>query len=104
MNSEMFIRIIQLILAILSIVITTYIIPYIKAKVGTEKFNQVKLWTNIFVDAAEQTVTRPGAGQKKLILVTDWLKNKLRELGVELSDEQIRLLIEDAVYNMKKAI
>lgn len=104
MDSEMFIRIVQLILAILSIVITTYIIPYIKAKVGTEKFNQVKLWTRIFVDAAEQTVTKPGTGQKKLILVTDWLKNKLKELGVELSDEQIRLLIEDAVYNMNKAI
>lgn len=104
MESEMFIKIVELIIALLSILITTYVVPYLKSKTDTEKLSQTLSWISTFVGAAEQMITESGKGEEKLALVTSWAKEKLKEIGVDLTDEQIRTLIEEAVHDLKKAI
>lgn len=97
MDNELVMNIIRLVIMILCGVITTFIVPYIKSKIGTEKLTQIMSWVDIFVRAAEQIVEGSGKGEEKLTLVTTWVKEKAATLGVTLTDDDIRVLIEDAV-------
>lgn len=79
-------------------VCTTFVIPYIKAKIGGEKFTELQKWVKIGVQAAEMIFKESGMGAKKKEYVLEFLKSK----GYTLDTETISNLIESAVLELKK--
>lgn len=79
-------------------VCTTFVIPYIKAKIGDEKFAELQKWVKIGVQAAEMIFKESGMGTVKKEYVIEFLKQK----GYTLDTETISNLIESAVLELKK--
>ena len=79
-------------------VCTTFVIPYIKAKIGDEKFTELQKRVNIGVQAAEMIFKESGMGTVKKEYVIEFLKQK----GYTLDTETISNLIESAVLELKK--
>ena len=79
-------------------VCTTFVIPYIKAKIGDEKFTELQKWVKIGVQAAEMIFKESGMGTVKKEYVIEFLKQK----GYTLDTETTSNLIESAVLELKK--
>ncbi len=62
-------------LVLLAAVITTFVVPWIKAKRKNESDGNVELWTRIAVQAAEQYFGS-GAGQEKKKYVMEYLASR----------------------------
>lgn len=81
-------------------IIVTFVIPYIKERVDSEKLSKVQKWVKIAVEAAEQIYRTSGSGKSKKVFVEEFLKNK----GITLDSAEIDLLIESSVLEMNKAL
>ena len=97
-------RLFQIILAVIPVlctILTVYIVPYIKAKIGTENLSKYEYWVNIAVKAAEMIWTETGRGADKKQYVVDFMNNMFNSKNVVITEEQINLLIESAVKQLK---
>jgi hypothetical protein len=83
------------VLALLGLILTGVIIPWIKAKTTVHQRETILALVYDGVRAAEQ-LYGAGKGAEKKKYVTDWLS----ERGVDT--EEIETLIEAAVYELKK--
>ena len=90
------INILQVVLAIVSIVVTGVLIPLIKTKVSKTHLEKALVIADIAVKAAEQIYRESGQGPIKKKYVVDYL----RKSGLDLSDEEINALIEATVKEL----
>lgn len=86
----------ELIITILSAIITGFIIPAIKSKLSEEKRQQLLYWVNIAVKAAEQLYGSK-TGQQKKEYVVAFLLSK----GIVFDVDEVTALIESEVYRLK---
>lgn len=86
------------VITLAALLITTFLIPWIKAKVSAEKLAEVQRWTTIAVEAAEMIYKATGMGEAKKKYVDEYLKAK----GYTLNQDTIDALIEAAVLEMKQ--
>lgn len=100
MNNEMITVIIKAVLAILSVFITTVVIPFIKEKLGEAKYNQLVEYTKYAVRCAEQLYT-PEEWEKKKQYVFQYITEKANDMGIGLNEQDIDLLIEGVVNLIK---
>ena len=91
---------IGLIMAILSFVLGKYVFPTIK---NSDKLSDIVNWTYKFVISAKNQF-KDGQGLEKREYVTQQIKTLCKKYKIELTDEQIRALIEDAYTLMKDNI
>ena len=97
-------RLFQIILAVIPVlgtILTVYIVPYIKAKIGTENLSKYEYWVNIAVKAAEMLWKETGHGSDKKQYVVDFMNNMFNSKKIIITEEQINLLIESAVKQLK---
>lgn len=90
----------QVVVAILTLIISmvsAFLVPYLKTKIGAEKLENIRFWVNIAVEAAEQIYTGSGRGKEKKEYVLKFLQSK----GFTLNTEEIENIIEAAVLNLK---
>ena len=90
----------QVVVAILTLIISmvsAFLVPYLKTKIGTEKLENIRFWVNIAVEAAEQIYTGSGRGKEKKEYVLKFLNSK----GFTLNADEIENIIEAAVLNLK---
>lgn len=82
--------IIKIIIPLICTLLTAYIIPLLKQK---------KLYdaVTIAVNAAEQIFSQPGMGKQKFAYVKEWINKKFK-----VSDEDLKAIIESAVYQLNK--
>lgn len=98
-------RIFELILAIipvLGIILTSFIIPYFKEQIGNEKLNKYQEWVTMAVKAAEMIFTEYGKGAEKKAYVVQFLTEQFNKNKVVITEEQMNILIESAVKQMKE--
>ena len=100
MNNELITVIIKAVLAIISVVITTVIVPYIKERIGQDKYNKLVEYTKFAVRCAEQLYT-PEEWEQKKEYVSQYITEKATELGIGLNEQDIDLLIEGVVNLIK---
>lgn len=89
--------IVEALIALATLLITTFLIPWIKTKLSAEKFAEVEKWTRIAVNAAEMIYKESGMGEAKKTYVINYLKTK----GYTLDLDTVETLIEAAVLEMK---
>lgn len=92
------------IIALLLAVLTVFVIPFLKKKMGVDDFNKLYSIVKIAVRAAEQIfkTTHPegGAGAEK----KEYVLRYLEDLGYLVDCEEINMMIENAVYEINQAV
>lgn len=84
-------------LTLIMAVITTFLIPYLKTKIDANKFDKIKSWVTVAVEAAEMIYVGTGRGEEKKAYVVQYLNSK----GYTLDADSINNLIESAVLELK---
>lgn len=79
-------------IALLAAVITTFVIPWLKRKVGNEKTADFLRWVEIGVLAAEQMYQSFEGEEKK-----NYVVGLLKEKGFKFTDAEVSAAIEGAV-------
>ena len=92
--------IIEAIAALIVVIITAVLIPYIKSKTTAEQQREINAWDRIAVAAAEQIFTGQGRGQEKKAYVLAWLK----ERGLTVDEKELDAIIEAAVYELNQEL
>lgn len=100
MNDKLF-DIILMLIPILGVIITSFVIPFIKEKIGSEKLAKYEYWANIAVRAAEMLWIESGKGADKKQYVVDFLNKMFNKNKVVITEQQIEILVEAAVRQMK---
>lgn len=99
-ESEVTLIVVRIVFAVLSLVITYYVLPFITEL--TEKYKNEKFenFVSDSVLAAEQIIKGSGKGaikkEKVLNEVTEWLKKH----DINVSEEVINTMIESIVFTM----
>lgn len=81
-------------------VITAFLIPYLKEKIGEKRFAELSRWVSVAVTAAEQIYVGSGRGSEKKQYVLEFLNSK----GFTVDTNVLDNLIESAVYAMKNGV
>ena len=89
-------NIIEAVFALIGVVITCIVIPYVKSKTTKEQQAEVRTWIKIAVTAAEQLYKGTGRGKEKKEYVLAWLTSH----GVTVDAEKLDAMIEAAVYEL----
>lgn len=103
MNDTLF----QVILGVISVIgaaVTYVIIPYIKATADSSKLAQYKEWASLAVNTAEMLWKEGGQGKDKKAYVAEFLDHLFNHRKTVITPEQINILIESAVKQMKEAL
>ncbi len=98
--NEIVFEIIKIIVMIAALVVTRYLVPWLKERIGAEKLGQVEKWVKYAVEMAQQ-VHRYKLGEDRKAIVTEFLREILIAKNISISDEQLNVLIEAAVKEMK---
>lgn len=94
---------IELLIAIFALLIGRYVCPKVKDVVLGSNFSGIVTWVYKFVVSAKNQFG-DNNGEKKLEYVTAQVKKLCEKYKIDLTDEQIRALIEDAYTQMKNNI
>ena len=100
MDERLF-QIILMLIPILGAIITSFVIPFIKEKIGAEKLAKYEYWATLAVKAAEMMWTESGSGATKKQYVVDFLNNMFNKNKVVITEQQIEILVESMVKQMK---
>jgi hypothetical protein len=79
-------------LGLLAALITAYVLPWIKAKLGAQKYENAMMVTRTLVEAAEQIFKGPGRGAEKVAYV----QRQLAARGITFDKDAV----EAAVYKL----
>jgi hypothetical protein len=89
--------VVSAIITLILAVITSFLVPYLKTKIEANKFEKIKSWVKVAVEAAEMIYVGTGRGEEKKNYVIQYLNSK----GYTIDAESINNLIESAVLELK---
>lgn len=95
-------ELLKLTIMIATLVVTRYVVPWIKAKTQSDTMSVLIDWAIQAVLAAEQAHQAESGPERKAI-VTRFIKQILEQKNLALSDEEIDVMIEAAVKQMNAA-
>lgn len=101
MNEVLF-KIILTLIPVIGIIITGFIVPFIKSKIDTEKLNKIAKWTEYAVKSAEMIYKESGQGTYKKEYVIKFLTNMFNKKKVVITNEQMDVLVESTVQELNK--
>ena len=99
--NDILLKVILGLISILGTIVTGVIVPYIKEKLGNEKLVKYKYWASMAVDTAEMIFKEQGMGEAKKEYVVSFLNEIFNKNKVVITEEQLNVLIEAAVKEMK---
>lgn len=91
---------IKIVIAVLSVSITTYIIPWLKSKIEVERYSELLAFIEKCVEAAEKIYSTEEWRDKKQYVYAMAIQ-KLDSIGLHLSEEEVDALIEGFVKAVK---
>lgn len=99
-NFEVIEVIVKCVLTILCVIVTGFVIPWLKSKIGATTFDTYVAWAKKLVAAAEVLFPQIGSGEFK----KEYVMDALVKMFPKLSGEQIEALIEDAVLTLNENV
>lgn len=100
MDREIMELIIKLAFALLSVVITGYVVPWLHSKAESTKYNDFLTFSKKCVEAANQIYT-PEEWRDKKIYVLGLLSNYISEHGINITTDEMNAIIEGFVKAVK---
>ena len=98
--SDIIFELIKVAVMLAILMVTRYMIPWFRDKIGTEQLLVIEKWTKSAVMMAQQGLGDANGVDKKTY-VTEFLKKLLTAKNISISDEQLDVLIEAAVKQLK---
>ncbi len=98
--TDIIFEIIKLLTMALALIATRYLIPLLKEKISAEKLADVEKWVKYAVLKAQQVMWAESGKEKKMYVV-EFVREIIDWYGLSLTGEQIDILIESAVKQMK---
>lgn len=98
--NDIILEVLKLVVMLVALVIARYAIPWLKEKIGVEKMAQIEKWAKYAVEMAQQ-VHWSDSGEDRKAIVTGFLKGILTAKNISISDEELDVLIEAFVKEMK---
>lgn len=89
---ETLFKIVEYVVLAVILVVARYVIPMLRAKINTDKYQLLKDYAEKCINAAEKLISGTGAEKKEF--VTDLLQQWAKKTGFQITDEQISILIE----------
>lgn len=86
-------------ITLLVAIVTAFVVPWLKNKIGQQNMDEFLAWVNIAVAAAEQLYDSTD-GEKKKQYVLAYLENK----GFSVDEEDVDNAIEAAVLELHNAL
>lgn len=102
MNSDMIIQIGTIVIALIGAIVTYIITPYIKQKTSKEQREIILFWVRFAVNGAEQMDQAGIIDTPKKQFVIKYVKDILNKKGITITEEQLDILIEAAVYEINQ--
>lgn len=99
MNDILF-ELLKLIVMIAVLLVMRYAIPWLRARIGAEKITEIEQWAEKAVLMAQQVYWNK-SGEERKEIVTEFLREMLIAKNISISGEQLEILIEAAVKQMK---
>ena len=99
-NKEIIDLIVKCVFAVVSVIVTTYIIPLLKSYIESQKLDDLMIFIEKCVQSAEKLYT-PEEWKIKKDYVRQLALNKLNSLGIEMTAESLDALIEGFVKEVK---
>ena len=93
-------QVIVALIGLIGLLLSTVLVPYLKAKTTKEKWDNAMFWVKLAVQSAEQIYAEQGMGEKKKAYVEKFLA----EHNIKLDAEQIDVAIEAAVLQLQEAV
>lgn len=81
------------IIGLIGAIITSRVMPWLKARTTSEQWSTVILWARAAVKAAE-VLYDTGQGKAKLKYALDWLSDMCKGAGVIVDADKLRAIIE----------
>lgn len=98
--NEILFELLKVVIMVAVMLITRYAIPWVRERIGADKLALAEKWVRYAVLKAQQVMWADDGPERKAY-VTELLKELLIEKNIALSDEQLDILIEAAVKQMK---
>lgn len=96
--NDIILKILECVISIAVIVICRYVIPAIKSKVGVQQYELALTYIMEVVKACQQTLED---NNFKKETATEQVSKFLESKGIKMSSEEIDILIESAVRELK---
>lgn len=97
---EIVFEILKVVVMLAVLLLVRYIIPWLKARIGSENLEMVDKWVHAAVLMVQQ-VHNAKPGPERKAIVVEIIREMLIRKNIDLSIEQIDMLIEAAVKAMK---
>ena len=105
-NPELTVTIIKLVISFVIAFAFTFIVPYVtkwlKSKEYYEQIVAILVWARQFVKYAENSIMGEKKGQERFEKVSELLSDKSKEIGLNLSEEDVASIIESAYTDVIK--
>lgn len=98
--SEIIFEILKVVVMLAVLVLARYIIPWLKARIGSENLEMADKWVHAAVLMVQQ-VHNAKPGPERKAIVVEIIREMLIRKNIDLSIEQLDMLIEAAVKTMK---
>lgn len=92
--------IIELVITLLSTIITLMVIPWLKTKIDSNHWQTLQDWAKVGVKAAEVLFKGTKLGKDKLAYVTEYLNDMCEKYNYHFDSTTIRQVIENAWKDM----
>lgn len=90
-------KIVEAIIGLAVALVTTFLIPWLKARLTADQQERLESLLEIAVESAEQIYTGPGRGKEKLLAAQDYLNRK----GYDVDVEQIEAAVWSYINHRK---
>ena len=100
MSGEIMFEILKVIVMLAVLVFMRYIVPLVKARIGSENLEMVDKWVHAAVLMVQQ-VHNAKPGPERKAIVVELIREMLIQKNIDISIEQLDMLIEAAVKTMK---
>lgn len=87
--------VIEALIGLVSLIITGFLIPFLKQKLSNEKRERLRSWVSIAVAAAEQLMKNKSGIEKKEYVVSFLLSK-----GLVFDIDEVTAMIESEVYKL----
>lgn len=100
-NSDVIVNFVLALISVLSVVITSYVVPYIKSKIGENKFDRLIYYISVAVRCAEQIYTKEQWMEKKQYVMDYVLDLANEKLHLDFTYGQLETIVEGIVNEIK---
>ena len=104
MTSSLFVKLLMGILSICSVLVTVYLLPYIKTKISTEDMKKLLNYAAIAVRCAEQIYTKEQWQEKKEYVMDYCMKIINEKLHIDVTYDELDTIVEGIVNEVKHGI